>query len=149
MSIVKVGNEEVDLNNEILSISHETINDFLSKYASWYRYYVQKHNDAAYIVKCYKDKLDGLLSSKFKQNKLEKECSDKMADAYAKSDEEVVKLQEQLRIAEHVKEELQSFLKSMDYAHADALQMCYNIRKEMDKIGGSSIKFNSEKKDAW
>jgi hypothetical protein len=37
----------------------------------------------------------------------------------------------------------------MDYAHADALQMCYNIRKEMDKIGGSSIKFNSEKKDAW
>lgn len=143
MSIVKVGNEEVDLNNEILTITHETINDFLSKYASWYRYYVQKHNDSAYIVKCYKDKLDGLVSSKFKQYKLEKECSDKMADAYSKSDEEVIKLQEQLRIAEHVKDELYSFLRSMDYAHADALQMCYNIRKEMDKIGGSSVKFNN------
>ena len=111
----------------------------MGKYASWYRYYQNKHNDAAYIVKCYKDKFDGLVHSKFKQFKIEKECSDKLAESFAKSDEEVLSLQEKLRAAEFVKDELWSYLRSMDYAHADALQMCYNIRKEMDKIGTGHV----------
>jgi len=140
MSEITIGKDKVDLDENILVVSHDNINEFLSKYASWYRYYQNKHNDASYIYKKLLDKFNSLVQSKFKQYKQEGQLSDKMAEACAKSDEEVLTMQEKMRMAEYVKDEMWGFLRSMDYAHEDALQMCYNIRKEMDKIGGSSVK---------
>ncbi len=142
MSKIKVGNEEVDLDENILIVSQETINDFLSKYASWYRYYQNKHADASFIYKKLLDKFNAVLQTKFKQYKHEG-GSDKLAEASAKSDAEVLDHQEKMRIAEYIKDELWGFLRSMDYAHDDALQLCYNMRKEMDKIGGSHVRQTS------
>jgi hypothetical protein len=135
-----VGSEEVNLDEKILEVNHETINDFLSKYAAWYRFYQSKHNDAALIARSYADQHASLLQSKFKHYKETQACSDKMAEACAKSDEEVVDLQKKVRSAEYIKDNLYGFLRSMDYAHDNATQLCYNMRREMDKIGGSRVK---------
>lgn len=145
---IKVGAEEVNLDEKILEVNHETINEFLSKYAAWYRYYQSKHSDAMLIARSYSDQHAALLQSKFKQYKETMNCSDKMAEACSKSDEEVLSLQKRMRAAEYIKDELYGFLRSMDYAHDNAKELCYNMRKEMDKIGGSRVKENSYSKDA-
>ena len=139
MAIVKVGKEEVNLDESILVFSQENINDFLTKYASYHRYYQNKHNDASYIVKKLTDQHVAMYNSKFRDYKSSKNLSDKMAEAYAKSDEEVLALLEKVRIAEFVKDELFGFLKSMDYAHSTAKELCYNIRKEMTSIYGKNV----------
>src|SRR5579872_645314 len=129
MAKIKVGNDEIELNEQVLEVTHETINDFLSKFASWYRYYQEQYNRASIITKHLSDRYSNLLQSKFKHYKQETQCSDKMADACSKSDEEVLDAQEKMRGAEYIKDELWGFLRSMDYAHENALQLCYNMRK--------------------
>ncbi len=139
MSKIKVGNEEVELDGQILDVSLETINEFLTKFASWYRYYQEQYNRASVVSKTLTDRYNSLLQSKFKTYKQEQQCSDRMAEACPKSDDEVLVAQEKMRGAEFIKDEVWGFLRSMDYAHENALQMCYNMRKEMDKIGGSRV----------
>jgi len=139
MSNIKIGDEKITLDEKILEVNHETINEFLSKYAAWYRYYQSKHSDATLIARSYSDQYTSLLNSKFKKFKEEQGCSDKMAEACAKSDEEVLSVQKKARAAEYIKDELYGFLRSMDYAHENAKELCYNMRKEMDKIGGSRV----------
>jgi hypothetical protein len=132
--IIKVGREEVDLDKSILKFSPETINDFLANYASLASHYNDKHADASYISSKYKDSYNNLLSLKFKDSKIQNGYSDKMAEACAKCDPEVVAIQEKWRAAEYVKDLVYGFLRSMDDAHTDAKEMCYNLRKELDKI---------------
>jgi hypothetical protein len=144
MGKIKVGSEEVELDEKLLIVTMENINEFLSGYASWYRYYQNKHSDASLIARKYTDKHAALLQAKFKQYKIDGGYSDKMAEACAKSDEEVIKAQENMRFTEYVKDEIWGYLKSMDYAHANALQLCYNMRKEMDKIGGSYVRHSDD-----
>lgn len=136
MSKIKVGNDEIELDEKILEVNIDTLNSFLSSYASWHRYYQNKYNDAAYIVKRYNDNYTSMLNSRFKEMKHLSNCSDKMAEASSKCDPAVLEIQEKLRTAEYVKDELWGFLRSMDYAHEDAMQICYNVRKEMSTIGG-------------
>lgn len=147
--IIKVGKEDVNLDEKNLDISYETINDFLPKYASWYRYYNSKFNDASFIAKKYTDQYNQMLNLKFKHYKQEFQYSDKMSEACAKADEEVLAAQEKMRAAEYVKDELLGYLKSLDYAHEDTLQMCYNIRKEMDKITTKSVKMEQKLEDIF
>lgn len=139
MSNIKVGKDDVDLNSDLLKFSPETINEFLSTYASLYRYYSNKHNDAAYIVKKYSDSYAAAINRKFKESKEANGYSDKMAEACSKSDPENMAILERVRTAEYAKDELYSFLRSMDAAHSDAKEMCYNLRKEMDKIYPKTI----------
>ncbi len=139
MSIIKVGKEEVNLDDEILKFTPETINDFLTTYASLYHYYQSKHNDATYIAKKLSDNHSSAIHAKFKKAKEENGYSDRMAEACAKSDPECTAMLDKVRAAEYAKDELWGFLRSMDYAHADAKEMCYNLRKELDKIYPKTI----------
>ncbi len=134
MATVIVGKEEVNLDETALDFTPENINDFLTKYAALHRYYQNKHNQAVYIAKTLNDQYIVLFNSKFKEGKIAHSFSDKMAEANAKSDEEVVKLLDKVRKAEYVKDEIYGFLRSMDYAHDNAKELCYNMRKELDKI---------------
>jgi hypothetical protein len=140
--IIKIGKEEVNLDKDILKFSPETINDFLSNYASLTSHYHDKYADAAYIASKYKDSYNNLLNLKFKNYKTENNYSDKMAEACAKSDAEVVAVQEKMRAAEYVKDLVYGFLRSMDDAHTDAKEMCYNLRKELDKIYPKHVRDN-------
>lgn len=143
MGTIKVGKEEVDLNEEILNVDIDTVNNFLSKYAGLYRYYANKHNDAAFIYKRYLDQYNSTLNSKFKEYKLGgvngSSASDKLAESASKCDPDVLALQEKMRAAEYVKDELYSYLRSMDYAHENAMQVCYNARKEMNMIDKKTV----------
>ena len=134
MSKVVVGKEEVHLDETALDFTPENINEFLTKYAALHRYYQNKHNEAVYIARTLNDQYTVLFNSKFKENKIANNFSDKMAEASAKSDEEVVRLLDKVRKAEYVKDEIYGFLRSMDYAHDNAKELCYNMRKELDKI---------------
>ena len=134
MAIIKVGKEEINLNEDHLKFSAETMNDFLTNYAAIYRYYQNKHDDATYISQKLNDQYTKLYNAKFKQFKADNGYSDKMAEACAKSDDEVCDFLNKVRVAEYAKDELKGFLKSMDYAHNSAKEMCYNIRKELEKI---------------
>jgi hypothetical protein len=139
MGMVKVGKEDVNLDDKALEFSQENINDFLTKYASLHRYYQNKHNDASFIAKRLNDQHTVLFNSKLREYKVTHNLSDKMAEASAKSDEEVGALLERVRMAEYVKDELYGFLKSMDYAHSTAKELCYNMRKEMDSLYGKNV----------
>ena len=137
--IVKIGKEEVNLDDAVLKFSPETINDFLATYAALHRYYHDKYADASYIASKYKDSYNNTYNMKLQDYKVSKGCSDKLAEAVAKSDSEVITAQEKMRAAEYVKTLVWGFLRSMDYAHEDAKEMCYNLRKELDKIYPSHI----------
>jgi hypothetical protein len=139
MRKIKVGKEDIELNEEILNVNADNVNDFLTKYAGLYHYYSIKHNDASFIHKRYTDQFSATLNSKFKVYKEAGSCSDKLAEASSKCDDEVMGIQEKVRAAEYAREELYGYLKSLDYAHQDALQICYNLRKELDKIYGKTV----------
>lgn len=147
MSVVKVGKEEVNLDETALVFSQENINEFLTKYAGLHRYYQNKHNDASFIAKRLNDQHTALYNQKFREYKTSQSLSDKMAEACAKSDEEVALILERVRMAEYVKDELYGFLKSMDYAHSTAKELCYNLRKEMTSIYGKNVMSNDEMED--
>jgi hypothetical protein len=136
---VKVGNTEVELDPEILKFDETTINDFLSKYASLYDDFMQHHTNAAYIHSKLEDRYEALLAKKIVEYKM-LGGSDMMAKSRGSSDEEVQESLEKVRIAEHVKDRIWGYIRSMDKAHTNALQLCYNLRKELDKIFPQHIK---------
>lgn len=140
MKTIKVGSEEVTLDEEALNFNPENINDFLAKFPALHRYYQGKHNDASYIAKSLNDKYIELYNTKFREYKGSgKGLSDKTAEACAKSDDEVVKSLEKVRCADYVKDEIAGFLRSMDYSHSNCKELCYNLRKELSSIFPQSI----------
>ncbi len=106
MAKIMVGKEEVNLDETVLDFTPENINEFLTKYAALHRYYQNKHNEAVYIARTLNDQYTVLFNSKFKEGKIAHSFSDKMAEASAKSDEEVVRLLDKVRKAEYVKDEI-------------------------------------------
>jgi hypothetical protein len=134
MKTIKIGNEEVKLDPELLKFTDATINQFLQKYAALYDYYMQKHAEAKYIHGKFQDKHDAVSSEKFASIKEGMGGSDKLVEAKVKGDPEVQELAEKIRISGHHVDSLWGFLRSMDRAHEDAMQTCYNLRKELDKI---------------
>lgn len=134
MRTIQLGKEEVNLDPKHLEFSEATINQFLSQFAARYNYYCEKYADAQYIHTKYEDLYDAIYGRKFKDFKENSGGSDKLTEAAAVSDVDVVEAAERVASARHAKELLWGYLRSMDRAHEDAMQTCYNIRKEMDKI---------------
>lgn len=137
--IVKLGNEEINLNEENLKFSEETINQFLQKYAALYNYYMEKHADAQYVHSKYKDKHDKLMATKFVEFK-EKGGSDKLCEANAIKDAEVQECMSKMASTKRTVNLLWGYLRAMDKSFDASREMCFNMRKEMDKIFGGSIK---------
>jgi len=133
---IKVGAQEVDLDPELLKFSEASINQFLEKFAAHYNYYTEKHADAQFLHRKYEDLYDAKYGEKFKLFK-DAGGSDKLCECRCKADPEVLEASESVRIARRNVDLLWGFLRAMDRAHEDAMQMCYNIRKEMDKLWSS------------
>ncbi|MGF2053134.1 hypothetical protein, partial [Enterococcus casseliflavus] len=89
----------------------------------------QKMVDAQYIASRYEDAYDNLYYKKFCEFK-ETGMAVATAEATAKCDPDVVEAQEKARISKRVKDQLWGFLKSMDKAHENVLNLAYNVRKE-------------------
>lgn len=148
MHIVKVGNEEVNLDTDLLIFDSNDVNNFLYKFASHYCYFYEKYNLANYVYKTLQDEYNNLYNKKFKEYKVNNGSSDKLAEVAAKSDEEVISLQKRYRKAELNKDAINGFLRSLDYAHESAKELCYNVRKELDKINPGIKLHNFDERSA-
>jgi len=136
---INVGNEEVDLDAGVMNFTEATLNDYLQKDASTYSYYHQKWVDAQYLATKFEDKYEAAYSAKFREFK-EQGATDKLAEAMAKSDAEVVELKDKARITKRTKDHLWGFLKSLDKAHENALNLGYNVRKEVGILYKQDVK---------
>lgn len=136
---IKIGQEEINLDPEILKFTEATLNEYLQKEAAIYSYYSAKWIDSQYINSTYDDKLEELYSQKFKLYK-DQDVSDKKAEAMAKADPEVVEAKEKVRISKRTMEHLRLFLRSFDKNHENALNLGYNIRKEIGVYNQNQVK---------
>ena len=139
METVRVGNEDVILDDANLIVSEVGLNDFLCKFAGIYNYYTGKWAEAQFLNYLMDDQYDALQNKKFDFYKNEG-STDKLADARSKSNEEVLTARMASRKSRYVMQKLHGYLRSLDKAHEDALNLGYNVRKELDKVFPKEIK---------
>lgn len=143
---LKVGAEEIELDPSIMTFTEHTLNEFLMKDAGNYSYYHQKMVDAQYIASKYEDAYDNLYYKKFCEFK-ETGMAVATAEATAKCDPEVMEAQEKARITKRVKDHLYGFLKSLDKAHENVLNLAYNVRKELKVLEHNTVNEKMDKLD--
>jgi len=141
--VIKIAGKDVTLKQEFLTFDEHTINNFLQKSAGNHASYSAQHADAQFIHSTYEDRAEAVYAEKFKLYR-EESSSDKMADMKTKCDKEVQEAQEMVRLSKHNANLLYGFTRSLDRAHESCKEFCYNLRKEMDKIFGSTIKSKIE-----
>lgn len=139
METVKVGEEDVLLDDDNLRVSEEGLNEFLCKFAAVYNYYSGRWSEAQYYNYILEDHVETLYAKKFDFYKNEG-STDKLAEARAKSNEDVSNARLNARKAKLAMQRLHGYLRSLDKAHEDALNLGYNLRKEMDKMFPKDIK---------
>lgn len=139
MQKVKLGAEEIVLDDDNLVVSEEGLNEFLCKFSSIYNYYSGKWAEAQYYHHMLEDQSETLYARKFEFYKNEG-STDKLAEARAKSNDEVVAAKAAARKAKLMMQKLNGYLRSLDKSHEDALNLGYNIRKEIDKVFPKEIK---------
>jgi hypothetical protein len=110
----------------------------LQKAPGWFSYYSNKQARAQYIASLHDDKYEQVYSDKFRFYKAEG-GSDKLAEASAKTDPEVVDALKRSRKAKENLTYISGFLRALDKANQNALNLGYNLRKEMQLSGGNRI----------
>lgn len=141
MTTIKIGNKEIKLNSDLLRFDEHTINQFLQEFAANYNTYAEAHSDAQYVFSKFEDKYEALYADKFRQYR-DESSSDKAADMKTKCDKEVQEALENVRIAKRNVNLLWGFLRSMDRSHEDAMNFCYNLRKELTALFPNYVKTN-------
>jgi len=137
---VKIGDTEVVLEEKHLVVDEVSLNEFLKKFASTYNYYNTMWAKAQYLNHCAEDSFDVKYGERFQFYKENEGGSDKLVEAKVKSHPDVINARAKARQAKYAMQLLNSYLRAMDKAHEDALNLGYNIRKEIDKIFPQSIK---------
>ena len=133
---MKIGTEEVELNNELLEFSETSLNEFLKKIGGHHSYYSEKYAMAQYVHGLYEDKHEELVATYYKEAK-EQGGTEKLAEATARLKPEVIDAMKKVRTAKYNMQLLWGFLRSIDKANTNALNLSYNMRKEMDKLGNT------------
>lgn len=141
-NIVKIiiNNEEVILDGSNLVFTEVNLNQYIEKEASYYDYYGAKLAIAEKILQNTETNYDVLYSCKFAYYKDEESCSDKLAEAKAKSHDDVVTAKEKVIEAKLNVRLLQQHLKAWDKNHENAQSLGHFLRKSMDKLGGINVK---------
>ena len=137
---VKIGDDEVVLEEKHLLVDEVNLNEFLKKFASIYNYYNTMWANAQYLYYCADDNLDVKYGERFQFYKENEGGSDKLVEAKVKSHPDVINARALSRQAKYAMQLLFTYLRAMDKAHENALNLGYNIRKEMDKLFPQSIK---------
>jgi len=136
---IKVLGEDVMLDSDLLEINEVNLNDFFSTFASKYSYYNQKWAEAQYVCHKAEDLHEIAYAKTFKQYK-DDGGSDKYAEAKAKAHPEVIDAKSKVRAAKMNTQMLWVYIRSLDKAHENALNLGYNIRKEIEKLFPQEIK---------
>lgn len=131
---IKLGEEEVELNPENLKFSDANLNDYLKTSAATLAYYNEKHAMAQYISGIRDDKAEEVYERKFKEAK-ENGATEKLANAVASTDADVLEAKKKARASKYHSALLYGYIRALDRANTNAINLGYNIRKEMDKMG--------------
>jgi hypothetical protein len=141
--ILKITNdEEVILDPEHVQFTEANLNEFLQKAPGWFSYYSAKQSMAQYVASLYEDMYDQKYSEKFRFYKAEG-GSDKLAEASAKTDTEVVEMLKTVRKSKENLTHITGFLRALDKANQNALNLGYNLRKEMQLTGNRVVEDKS------
>lgn len=133
MRKIKIGEEEVSLDSANLEFSEANLNEFLCKLPALYAYYSAKWAEAQHHNYVCEDVQEAVFAQKFELYK-NQGGSDKLADARATADPQVSDARRAARKAKLYMQEIYGYLRALDKAHENALNLGYNIRKEMDKL---------------
>lgn len=134
----ELNGEVVFLDSNSYSFTEATVNEFLQKIAPLYGYYSAKHTEAISEYTMYNDMLDVKFSEKYAEIK-DQGCTEKRAEAGAKVHPDVITATNQARLAKQKVNYLSGFLRSIDYAKDSALNLCYNMRKEMNMVRNNYV----------
>jgi hypothetical protein len=129
---VKVGQEEIVIDPSALAFNEATLNEYMQTEGSIYNYFGQRAADAQAQVALAKLNYDVVYAEKFQKYK--QGISDKLAEAHAKADPDVVKAAKQIVAVNRVNDKLKNHLRAWDKNHDNAQSLGYMIRKEMDKL---------------
>jgi hypothetical protein len=138
MKNIKIGQEEVQLDPGNLQVNESNLNDFLSKFPGIYSYYNAKWVESQYIQYQTEDYYDEVYCKKFKFFK--DGSSDKLAEAQSKADDQVIEAKKEARKAKLNAQLLYGYLRALDKCFECAINLGYNMRREMDKLFPRDIK---------
>ena len=130
---IKIGGQEVVLDNSRLAFNEVSLNIFMENLALWYDYFSQKLAEAEAILAYKEYEHEVLFSSSYEKYK-ESGATDKLAEANAKKEPEVCEAKKEIIGAKHKVTLLKQHLKSWDKAHENAMSRGHMVRKEMDKL---------------
>lgn len=130
---LKIGNQEITLDNSRLAFNEVSLNTFMENLALWYDYFSQKLAEAEAILAYKEYEYDVLFSSAYERSK-EDGCTDKLAEANAKKEANVCEAKKEIIGAKHKVTLLKQHLKAWDKAHENAMSRGHMVRKEMDKL---------------
>lgn len=131
--IIKLGDKEVKLDPNSMKFNEITLNSYMETEAGWYDFYGALLADAEYLMQRMELEYDTLYSERFKEHK-ESGCTEKLAEANSKSDQDVVKAKLDYLSAKHRVRLLQQHLRAWDRAHDNAQSRGHFLRKEIDKL---------------
>jgi len=137
---VKVGEEEVFLDPKNLIVDEVNLNDFLKRFAPNYSHFNMMWAKSQFIQRTTEDRHDVVLADRYRYYKENDGGSDKLAESKAKVHEDVIEAKKRMQNARFVTQILNGYLRSLDKAQESALNLGYNIRKEMDKLFPQSIR---------
>jgi len=132
---LKIGDQEVILDADKMSFNEVTLNEFIQKEHAYYDHFGRAAINFEALYDIRKAEYDQIKSTKFDIYKSEAKCSDNLATARAESDEEVIEARKKMIAAKRNHKLVVQHLRAWDKAHDNALNLAYNLRKEMDKLG--------------
>jgi hypothetical protein len=132
MPTVKVGDKKVCLDPKRLMFNEQSVGTWLEESGAWYAYFASQLADAEYLKDAREADYESKFTSFFSSYK-ENGCSDKLADANAKSNPEVEEAKKGIVRAKHTVKCLQQHLRAWDKAHDSAQNRANTFRKEMEK----------------
>lgn len=135
---LEFANVSVEVNPEYLAFNEMTLNQYIQTEAGYY------DNFGAYLSLAEKNlqnvelRHEKLISERFAEAK-DAGGSDKLAEAKAKSDPDVVLLKEQIIDAKYAVNRLKQHLRAWDKNHDNAQSLGHMQRKIMDKLNGDIL----------
>lgn len=142
-TVIKIGGQEVVLDNSRLSFNEVNLNTFMENLALWYDYFSQKLAEAEAIMAYKEYEYDVLFSAAYERSK-ESGCTDKLAEANAKKESNVCDAKKEIIAAKHKVTLLKQHLKAWDKAHENAMSRGHMVRKEMDKLNTDIVLRNRD-----
>jgi hypothetical protein len=132
-STIKIGDQEVVLDNSRLSFNETSLSTFMENLALWYDYFSQKLAESEALLSYKEYEYEIAFSSAYEKFK-ENGCTDKLAEANARKESQVADFKKEIISAKHKVTLLKQHLRSWDKAHENAQSRGHMIRKEMDKL---------------